>query len=77
MFSGLYWNQLFLSVHVSVCTCVSICLCVRVQNISQSAGGGIRPHLVTALVLYMQNIKPLGLSCNSQGPSEIYLIAQS
>ena len=43
MFSGVYWNQL---------VCLSICVSVCVQNTSfyQSAGGGMKSHLATALV---------------------------
>ena len=41
--SGVYWNQL---------VCLSICVSVCVQNTSfyQSAGGGMKSHLATALV---------------------------
>ena len=43
MFSGVYWNHP---------VCLSVCVSVCVQNTSfcQSAGRGIKSHLVTALV---------------------------
>ena len=37
-----------LSVHVSVCQSI----CVQNTSVCQSAGGGIKSHLVTALVFY-------------------------
>ena len=37
-----------LSIHVPVCVCVSPC--VQNTSVCQSAGGGIKSHLVTTLV---------------------------
>ena len=56
MFSALYWNQPVLPcVLASICVSVHVFVCVSVcvQNTSfcQTAGRGIKSHLVTYLVL--------------------------
>ena len=49
MFSGVYWNQ---PVCPSVCVSVRVSVCVQNTSFCQTAGGGIKPHLVTALVFF-------------------------
>ena len=41
-----------LSIHVSVCQSI----CVQNTSVCQSAGGGIKSHLMTALVFLQQSI---------------------
>ena len=48
MFLGVYWNQ---PVCPSVRPCVCVSVCVQNTRFCQSAGGGIKSHLVTALIL--------------------------
>ena len=47
MFFGAYRNQ---PVHRSVCPDVHISVCVQNASFCQSAGGGIKSHIVTALL---------------------------
>ena len=41
-----------LSVRVCGCRCVPMSVCAKNNNFCQSAGGGIKSHLVTALVFF-------------------------
>ena len=43
MFSGVYWNQ-------TVCPSIRVSVCVQNTSFCQSAGGGIKSHLVTSLL---------------------------
>ena len=46
MFSGVYWNQ-------PACLSVHVYICLQNTSVCQSAGRGIKSHLVTALVSTM------------------------
>ena len=47
MYLGIYWNQ-------PVCGCVCVSVCVQNTNFCQDAGGGMKSHLVTALIFFCQ-----------------------
>ena len=49
MFSGVYWNQ---PVCPSVYVSARVSVCVQNTTFCQSAGRGIKSHLVTALILF-------------------------
>ena len=52
MFSGIDWNQpVGLSVHVCVCVCACPSVCKKKNSFCQSAGEGIKAHVVTALFI--------------------------
>ena len=46
MHLGVHWNQ-------PVCPSIRVSVCVKNTSFCQSAGGGIKSHLVTALVFMM------------------------
>ena len=57
MFSEVYVKSACLSVDISVCLFVGGSVCPSVYKIvfCQSAGGGIKPHLVTGLVVHIHS----------------------
>ena len=59
MCSGVYWNQPVCS---SVYVSVRVAVCVQNTCFCQSASGGIKSHVVTALVNHVLNTG----SCNAQ-----------
>ena len=63
MFSGVYWNQL---VCPPVRVSIRVSVCVQTTSFCQSADGGIKTYLATALVLFVFH-SPF---CSSERTSE-------